>query len=51
MADYQNLKFDVEDRIATVSVNRPDKLNALNDQTIRDLGGGGGVLRATTWAA
>jgi enoyl-CoA hydratase len=38
MADYQNLKFAVEDRIATVSVNRPDKLNALNEQTIRDLG-------------
>jgi enoyl-CoA hydratase len=38
MADYQNLTFDVEDRIATVSVNRPDKLNALNEQTIRDLG-------------
>jgi enoyl-CoA hydratase len=38
MADYQNLKFDVQDRIATISVNRPDKLNALNEQTIRDLG-------------
>jgi enoyl-CoA hydratase len=38
MANYQNLTFDVEDRIATVSVNRPDKLNALNEQTIRDLG-------------
>ncbi|HEX2095526.1 MAG TPA: enoyl-CoA hydratase-related protein [Longimicrobiaceae bacterium] len=37
MPEYTNLRFDVQDGIATVSVNRPDKLNALNEQTIREL--------------
>ncbi|MES2524653.1 MAG: enoyl-CoA hydratase-related protein [Gemmatimonadota bacterium] len=35
---YQFLTFSVADRIATITVNRPDKLNALNDATIRELG-------------
>ncbi len=34
---YNYLKFDVADKIATITVNRPDKLNALNDATIREL--------------
>jgi enoyl-CoA hydratase len=37
MAEYSNLLLDVQDRIAVLSVNRPDKLNALNEQTIREL--------------
>jgi enoyl-CoA hydratase len=35
---YQTLTVDVADRIATITVNRPDKLNALNAATIRELG-------------
>ena len=34
---YQTLLFDVRDGIATVTINRPDKLNALNDAVIADL--------------
>jgi enoyl-CoA hydratase len=37
MAEYSNLQLEVQDGIATLSVNRPDKLNALNEQTIREL--------------
>jgi enoyl-CoA hydratase len=35
---YQFLTLDVADRAATITVNRPDKLNALNDATMVELG-------------
>jgi enoyl-CoA hydratase len=36
---YQHLLVSVQDRIATLTVNRPDKLNALNAALIGELGG------------
>ncbi len=37
--NYQTLLFEIRDGIAFVTVNRPDKLNALNDQVMLDLAG------------
>jgi enoyl-CoA hydratase len=34
---YENLRVSVSDRIGTITVNRPDKLNALNTATIEEL--------------
>jgi enoyl-CoA hydratase len=35
---YQTIALTVTDRIATVTLNRPDKLNALTDEMIEELG-------------
>jgi enoyl-CoA hydratase len=34
---YDNLLVDVRDALAVVTINRPDKLNALNDRTMDEL--------------
>lgn len=35
---FQFLQVDVVDRVATLTINRPDKLNALDDATMAELG-------------
>lgn len=35
---YQNLLVSTQDGIMTITVNRPDKLNALNRQTVQEIG-------------
>lgn len=38
MKTYTNILLHIENHILTVSVNRPDKLNALNKETIQEIG-------------
>ncbi len=35
--NYENILISIEEKIATVTINRPEKLNALNKETISDL--------------
>ncbi len=35
--NYQTLLIDIKENVALVTLNRPDKLNALNAQTVNDL--------------
>jgi enoyl-CoA hydratase len=37
MTDYQNIKFETKGAIAYVTINRPDKLNALNMAVMEEL--------------
>ncbi len=43
---YQNLRIEKRDGIAIVTVNRPEKLNALDDRTMEELDGAFTALRS-----
>ena len=42
---YENILYAVEGPIARVTINRPDKMNALNDATLGELKDAGGKMR------
>jgi enoyl-CoA hydratase len=42
---YEHLLIQVADRVATVTINRPDKLNALDDATVAELSRAADQLR------
>ena len=35
---FENLLAELENGILTITINRPDKLNALNQQTVKEIG-------------
>ena len=37
MSPYQNIELAIEDKIATITLNRPEKLNAINDALLEEL--------------
>src|SRR5579871_203061 len=35
--EYESIRYEVEDRVATITLNRPEQLNALSPAMIREL--------------
>lgn len=47
ISNFETLSFSVEDEVGTLIINRPDKLNALNIQVLRELKGALTELKST----
>lgn len=45
MVTFETILFEVEDHVATITLNRPDRLNATNDQSRAELGAAWGIVR------
>ena len=37
MSQYETIKLDIADNVATMTLNRPDRMNAFTDQMVRDM--------------
>ena len=35
---FENILFEIENNIGILTINRPDKLNALNQATLKEIG-------------
>ena len=44
-ANYEEIRYDVEDGVATITINRPDQLNALTDLTQAEIRHALGTVR------
>jgi enoyl-CoA hydratase len=47
ISNFETLKFEIDGEIGTLTINRPDKLNALNIQVLRELKGALTELKST----